>query len=147
MKKTSRREMAVLIANTTCTPYTALRRDPSAGLMTRLAANVADTCPKAALRSSSVVTSETYANTMEKVTEHTPERATTSTCHHKLETRRNGSGRHVAPTARRRNCLRPCESDTAPITGALRNDRNPLSPCVRPSTSHLLSGPKKSANA
>lgn len=142
IKITSKRAMKVLRANTKSTPNTDWSHDPSAGLITRLAAKVAETCPNAKLRSLSVVTSETYAKTIENVTAKRPDTATAATCHQRLDIRRNGSGRQVAATASNKNIFLPALSDNAPIKGALRNDRKPFKPCVNPSTSHLLSVPK-----
>ena len=44
MKKTSRMAMAVARATTTFSPYVVIVNAPIAGLITMLAANVADTC-------------------------------------------------------------------------------------------------------
>lgn len=44
----------------------------------------------------------------------------------------NGIGAHVKNTVIRRKNFRPHTSDSAPINGALKNDRIPLIPITKP---------------
>lgn len=52
----------------------------------------------------------------------------------------NGIGAHVKNTVIKRKNLRPHTSDSAPINGALRNDRIPLMPITRPFIKNVWSG-------
>lgn len=96
-----------------------------------LAAKVAETKPYALDRSSVDVTSATYANTTEKVTAKTPLIEIMAKNHHELMVM-SGIGAHVKNTVIRRKNFRPHTSDSAPINGALRNDRMPLIPITMP---------------
>jgi hypothetical protein len=79
---------------------------------------------------------------MLKVTAKAPETATAMTCHQRLVIKRNGKGKQVQATASRRKGLRPCLSESAPKSGALRKERKPFKPWVRPRTSHMRATPK-----
>lgn len=52
----------------------------------------------------------------------------------------NGIGAHVKNTVIRRKNFRPHTSDSAPISGALRNDRIPLIPITKPFIKNVWSG-------
>lgn len=98
-----------------------------AGLITKLAAKVADTSPYAVILSWSCVMSATYANITEKVTAKIPDIEITAKYHHGLVLI-NGIGTHVKNTVSKRNDLLPHTSDKAPISGALMNDKKPFTP-------------------
>lgn len=120
-------------------PYLSMRYAPRAGLITILAANVPLTKPYASDRSLSSVTSATYANTTLKVTANTPEILTMAK-NQKVFIVIRGMGMHVKNTVMSRNSFRPHTSDSAPTRGALRNDRMPLMPMIRPFIRNVCSG-------
>lgn len=107
--------------------------------MTILAANVALTNPYANDRSFSSVTSATYANTTLKVTAKTPEILIMAK-NQNVSMVISGIGRQVKNTVISRNSLRPQTSDRAPTRGALRKDRMPLMPIIRPFMRNVCSG-------
>lgn len=98
---------------------------------TKLAANVAETKPYALERSSTVVTSATYANTTENVTAKTPLIEIIAKNHHVFIVI-SGMGAQVKNTVISRKNFRPHISERAPIRGALRNENIPLMPMTKP---------------
>ncbi|RNA03794.1 hypothetical protein BpHYR1_006033 [Brachionus plicatilis] len=52
----------------------------------------------------------------------------------------NGIGKQVKKTVISRNTFRPQMSDRAPISGALRNDKIPLTPWINPLAKNVLLG-------
>ena len=60
--------------------------------------------------------------------------------YHIVLIRMRGMGRQVKKTVMRRKTLRPHISDRAPMRGALRNERMPLRPCMRPLAKNVLFG-------
>lgn len=101
--------------------------------------NLLHTKPYAQPLCSSVVTSETKARTTENVTAKIPEILTIVKYHQWLSFMK-GMGEQVKVTVSRRNGLRPNTSDIAPISGALRNERNPLTPWINPFIRKVCSG-------
>merc|ERR1739838_31443 len=87
--------------------------------------------PYAELLFDSSVMSATYANMMERVTAKEPDSEIIAKKLHGL-TIISGIGAHVKNTESSRKVLRPQTSESAPRMGALRNDRKPLIPCIRP---------------
>lgn len=108
-------------------------------ILTKLAANVAETSPYALDRSSVVVTSATYAKTTENVTANTPLIEIIAKNHHVFIVI-SGIGAHVKNTVISRKNFLPQTSDRAPISGALRNERMPLMPITRPFIRNVWSG-------
>lgn len=53
---------------------------------------------------------------------------------------KQGIGIQVKKTVSRRNDRRPHVSESAPISGALRNDKKPLTPRIRPFIKNLFAG-------
>merc|ERR1719460_2040813 len=139
MKSTSRTATAVARATTRSSEYCCSNQAPRAGEVTREAANVADTRPKADERSATSVTSETYANTTLKVTANTPEIDSMAKYHQWLIFMR-GMGAQVKKTVTRRKNFLPQISLRAPIRGADKKDRSPLIPMMRPFMRKVWSG-------
>lgn len=119
--------------------HLSIKYAPSAGEITILAAKVALTKPYANDLSFSSVTSATYANTTLNVTANTPEILIIAKNQNVLIVI-NGIGKHVKKTVINRNNLRPQTSDNAPTNGALKNDRIPLMPIIRPFMRNVCDG-------